>query len=439
MPSAGPLAGLRVVDLTAFQNGPSATVQMADNGADVVKVEPAAGDGMRFLSAPGEINNGFDVFNRGKRSVCVDLKHEDAVEVMRRLVAWADVLTENYRYAQLSCFRANPSEKLLRRPGVLERLGFGYDWCCEINPALIYASNSGFGDRGEWAQRPSFDAIAQSFAGAATAMGGGPSHEPRLIEWTFSDEVGAMHFYSSILAALFARSANGGKGQRVTTSQTGATLHFQRASVQRSLQSGTQRDDGLPSGSANGIGQKMHRAADGQFFAVSLGQRKFFERFVTDVLGAPGLLERPDDLEERVAAIVASRDRDHWVSLCADADVPCAPASSYADIGDTGTSVGRHVAANDYLVRHEHRDQAMGDMAVVPPPTRYSDTPHDPDYEHNEVEEQHRRRKGSWHAPDIGEHSAEVLSEIGFSDAEVERLTAAGGAVPPAAGSWARL
>ena len=80
MPSAGPLAGLRVVDLTAFQNGPSATVQMADNGADVVKVEPAAGDGMRFLSAPGEINNGFDVFNRGKRSVCVDLKHEDAVE-----------------------------------------------------------------------------------------------------------------------------------------------------------------------------------------------------------------------------------------------------------------------------------------------------------------------------------------------------------------------
>ena len=73
-----------------------------------------------------------------------------------------------------------------------------------------------------------------------------------------------------------------------------------------------------------------------------------------------------------------------------------------------------------------------------PPPTRYSDTPHDPDYEHNEAEQQHRRRKGSWHAPDIGEHSAEVLSEIGFSDAEVERLTAAGGAVPPAAGSWAR-
>ena len=108
MPSAGPLAGLRVVDLTAFQNGPSATVQMADNGADVVKVEPAAGDGMRFLSAPGEINNGFDVFNRGKRSVCVDLKHEDAVEVMRRLVAWADVLTENYRYAQLSCFSRQP-------------------------------------------------------------------------------------------------------------------------------------------------------------------------------------------------------------------------------------------------------------------------------------------------------------------------------------------
>ena len=118
---------------------------------------------------------------------------------------------------------------------MLERLGFGYEWCREINPALIYASNSGFGDRGEWAQRPSFDAIAQSFAGAATAMGGGPSHEPRLIEWTFSDEVGAMHFYSSILAALFGEAGGDAGPKRMKKSSLGGQFSQQLGSLMRAL------------------------------------------------------------------------------------------------------------------------------------------------------------------------------------------------------------
>ena len=110
--------------------------------------------------AGGMMNSGFEIYNRGKRSMTLDLKHPDAREVMKRLVKWADVLTENFR------------------AGVMERLGFGYEVVKEWNPQLIYASNSGFGPEGEWAPRPSYDGMAQAFSGVLLSNGGGPSHLP---------------------------------------------------------------------------------------------------------------------------------------------------------------------------------------------------------------------------------------------------------------------
>ena len=149
-----------MLDLTQFINGPSATGQLQDNGADVLKVEPAIGEGLRQVLAGGMMNSGFEIYNRGKRSMTLDLKHPDAREVMERLVKWADVLTENFR------------------AGVMDRLGFNYDVCKQWNPQLIYASNSGFGPEGEWAPRPSYDGMAQAFSGVLLSNGGGPSHLP---------------------------------------------------------------------------------------------------------------------------------------------------------------------------------------------------------------------------------------------------------------------
>merc|ERR1719487_1830872 len=149
---------------------------------------------------------------------------------MKRLVRWADVMMNNFR-----------------GPEIMNKLGLGYDVVKEWNPRIIYVSNSGFGPTGEWAERASFDGMAQSFTGITTVQGGGPSHEPRLVEWAFSDVVGAMNFYQSTLAALVAREMTG-KGQLVETSQTGATVYFQRPYIVKAMQQGAQRDDGKPPG-----------------------------------------------------------------------------------------------------------------------------------------------------------------------------------------------
>jgi len=127
----GPLSGIRVLDLCTFINGPAATCQLAENGADVIKIEPASGDPMRHSGGgPGVLFCGFEVFNRMKKSLTIDLKADGAFTVMKRLVQWADVLAENFR------------------PGVMERLGLSYETVKTWNPRIIYASNSGFGPRG---------------------------------------------------------------------------------------------------------------------------------------------------------------------------------------------------------------------------------------------------------------------------------------------------
>merc|ERR1719261_1301398 len=126
-----------------------------------------------------------------------------------------------------------------RGPAIMKKLGYDYDTVKQWNPKIIYVANSGFGPTGELAERPSFDPIAQATSGAMVAMGGGPSHRPVLTEWAFSDVVGAMNFYSTILAAIIARFQTG-EGQYVTTSQLGATLKFQSAMVQGSVKSGHQ-------------------------------------------------------------------------------------------------------------------------------------------------------------------------------------------------------
>lgn len=412
----GPLAGVKVLDFTAYQNGPSATVQLADNGADVLKVEPPEGDGVRSAAGKGQLPHGFEAYNRGKRSIIVDLKHPKAKELVEKLVKWADVVTENFR------------------PQVMDSLGLGYDQLSKWNPSVILASNSGFGAEGEWASRPSFDAIAQAFTGAMTAQGGGPAHPPQLIEWAFSDEVGAMNFYSTIVTALFARGQTG-KGQHVVTSQTAATLHFQRLSVNAGVRNNRQRDDGKPAGFPNRHIQQLHCAGDGKWFMISLGQRAQYRRFVEHCLKRPDILETEfgkkfpsrdgrDWIIEQIAAVVKTQPRDHWLDLCNEHSVPAGPCSSYSDVGDENGTVGRHMLANGYIQKIKHRD--YGDMKVVGPPAHYKGTPNN------------HEGSTTLHAPDLGEHTASTLRDMGYSDADVTAFMAEGGATPAAKGRHAK-
>jgi len=414
----GPLKGVKVLDLTQFQNGPSATGRLADNGADVIKVEPPEGDGVRGLGVPGRAFDFFEGLNRGKRSISLDLKTPEAREVMKRLVQWADVLAENFRV------------------GVLDRLGYSYDVVKEWNPKIIYAQNSGFGEQGEWSDRASYDGIAQAFTGVMTFMGGGPSHEPMPVEWAFSDEVGAVNFYASIMDALFARERTG-KGQLITTSQTAATLHFQKQQMMTDIRRKKQRDDGARPGSVQSAGQLVIAAGDGKFFTVAMGKRDQFERFVKGVLGAPEILELPGgkkyprlnglskdgvELKNAYKKIIETQPRDHWLDLCGVHSVPAAPNSSYSELGDPNTFQGRHLRANGYIKDVEHRD--FKNYTVIAQPTKYHGTPN-------------AEINGSWHAPDIGEHTLEVLKDLNFTEAEISSLNAAKGGAPPARGPFA--
>ena len=325
----GPLAGIKVLDLCTFINGPAATCQMAEQGADVIKVEPGDGEAMRHTSGvPGVLFTGWEMFNRGKRSLTLDLKHPGAATVMKRLVEWADVLAENFR------------------PGVLERLGFGYDVCKKWNPSIIYASNSGFGHAGEWAERPSYDGMAQAFTGVLTHNGGGPSHAPREIGWTFSDVVGANAFVNAILMALVHRERTG-KGQLVLCSQAGATLYFQRQEVATALNNfaGRQRDDGRRPWERF-VFQQVHKASDGRWVCFSVTKKEQLKRLVEDALERPDLLtaeviSRWPSPKRDVAAkfrqdicnIIAKNTSAHWISRMVASNVPCAPVSTYGELG----------------------------------------------------------------------------------------------------------
>jgi len=176
----------------------------ADYGADVIKVEhPVGGDPGRGSRLANGFHYYHEAFNRGKKSMTLDLRAPGARDVFMKLVSWADVLTENFR------------------PGYLDENGFGYEDCKAVNPKIIYSSNSGFGPRGPWAERGSMDAVCQAMAGMTVAQGGGPSHRPILQENCPADQVGAMNFAFAITAALL-HCERTGEGQKIETSQLGA-------------------------------------------------------------------------------------------------------------------------------------------------------------------------------------------------------------------------
>ena len=197
--------------------------------------------------------------------------------------------------------------------GTLDRLGFSYEVCRAWNPRLIYCQNSGFGPVGDWSPRPSFDSVAQAFSGSMHAMGGGPSHPPMLVEWTFSDEVGAMNFYAAILAALYSRERTG-KGQKVETSQTAATIGFQRASVAGALMSGHERDDGAPPGYSLSHMQQVHICADDKWVITACVQEDMFTRVRSAIAQAISLLLPDPRLSAGSSARTCSTGPTSWLT-----------------------------------------------------------------------------------------------------------------------------
>ena len=374
---SGALAGLRVIDLTQVMAGPFCTMLLADLGADVIKIEPPNGDSTRTMpGAVGTDSPSFNAVNRGKRSVVLDLKTAAGVDAVKALVRTADIVVEKYR------------------PGTLEKLGLGYAALSAINPRLIYASISGYGQTGPDRNKGGFDLVAQGVSGIMSVTGE-PDGAPVKSGIPLTDLGAGMFATIGILAALEHRHKTG-QGQQVDTSLLDAGVGL---SVWESTQYFSGR--GIPErlGSAHRMSApyQAFRCADGYITIGGANDRSFHR--ICEVLGHPEWKEMPEfltdgmrirnreDLAARIEAITTTQPRAHWLQLFDANNIPCGPINDYAQVFQDPQVIARELVVD---VTHP----TLGAIKALGSPIKMSATP--PDV---------RRR-----APLLGEHTEEVLS-----------------------------
>jgi len=371
------LQGLRVLELTQVMAGPFCGQVLADMGADVVKIEPLSGDSTRESLGTAA----FLAVNRNKRSVALDLKSAAHQAVLQRLARDADVLLENYR------------------PGVAARLGAGWEALSEVNPRLIYASVSGFGQTGPYAQRPGYDLIAQGLSGVMSVTGE-PGGEPVKCGIPISDLSAGLFCAVAILSAVVARERTG-RGQRIDTSLFEGALALSIWETAELWGTGRVPE---PLGSAHRLTAPYQalRTADGHI-TVGANNQRLWQR-LCEAIGRPELVDdfptnddrmaRRPELVAELEAALGARSTDEWVAVLIDAGVPCGPIHDYRQVFDDP-----HTQAREMEV-------LVDGTRTLGIPVKMSDTP-------GAI-----RRP----APQVGEHTAEVLREAGFSDAEIAAL-----------------
>ena len=383
-----PLSGLKVLDLSRVVSGPFCTMLLADLGADVVKVEAPDGDPSRVTGIVGAGENPYFVnLNRNKRTITIDMKPERGKEIVRRMAKAADVLVENFR------------------PGVMERLGLGYPALSAINPALIYAAITGFGKTGPYKGRPAFDFIAQAMSGFMSLNG--DRNMPYLrVGIPISDTIAGLYAAFGILAALREREKSG-RGQEIQTAMVDGLMSM------FTFASGAYFSTGeLPPRNGNDhmvvAPYGLFNASDGPI-AIAPSTEKNWQQ-LCGALKLEHLMSDPrfDSAERRrehrseinaiVQSAIGSRTREEWITLLNQAGVPCGPVNNLAQ------------AFSDPQVLHQEMviasAQPSGPVKMPGFPLKLSKTPA-------------RLYKPS---PRVGEHSLEVLQELGYHEKEIQSL-----------------
>ena len=385
----GPLDGYRIVDLTGVISGPFATMILADQGADVIKVEtPGVGDYTRQAgNRKANLSASFLNNNRNKRSIAINLKDKRGWEIFNRLIKTADVLTQNFR------------------PGVAERIGVGEDDVRKIAPNIIYVSISGFGEKGPFKTMPTYDPLIQALSGLASVQGGSDEKRPRLIRTIVPDKVTALTAAQAITAALLKRERSG-VAQHVRLSMLDSVVAFLWSS---DMGGQTFIGETVSQQRAASFIDLIYETQDGHMSVSTMTNAQWAaftvaaehpewqedERFKTPAL-------RDLNINDRLQLIQSSletKTTDEWMDILEPAGVPCAPVLTRKEIPDHP-----QIQASEILVDLEHPQ--AGPLRQARAAARFDKTP--PTMRRN--------------APLLGQHTTELMTELGYDATEIDAL-----------------
>ncbi len=386
------LEGIRVLDLTRALAGPFCTLMLGDYGADVIKIEiPGAGDDTRHWGPPfiGEESAYFLSINRNKRSLTLNFKDPEAIKIFLQLAKDADVVVENFT------------------PGVMSRFGLEYETVKEVNPKIVYCSISGFGQTGPYQNRPAYDQIMQGLSGVMS-LTGEPGGDPQKVGIAITDIGAGMWSAFAIMAAVFHRDQRG-EGQYIDISMMDAQVAW------LTYQAATYFANGEPPkrlGAAHPtlVPYQAFMCQDGKYINVAVGSERIWERFCRGI-NKPEMKDNPDyatngDRVRNRAKIVPylqefflTRPVNEWVQDLQEFNVPCGPINDLADVFSDPQLLHRKM-----LVEMAH--PTLGSIKQTGIPIKFSLTPGGLDR----------------HPPLLGEHNGELLKELGYSDADIDRL-----------------
>lgn len=381
------LQGVKVLDLTRVLAGPYATMLLAEFGADVVKIEaPKVGDDSRAYGPYiGGESAYFMSLNHDKKSIVLNLKQTEDLDVFKELVKKADVVVENYR------------------PGTMEKLGLGYETLKEINPGIIYAATSGFGDSGPYRLKPAYDVVVQAMGGVMSITG--PENGmPHRVGASIGDITAGIFTAYGIAMALFHRERTGA-GQKIDVSMLDCQIAILENAIARYEVTGT---------APGPIGNRhpsitpfaSYKAADGRYVIVGCGNQKLWENFC-NLVSRPELITderfidnptRTNNVDATTAVmdeIIATKTMDEWLALLDEAGIPCAPINTMAEV-----VTDPQILSRDMIVPVEH--PTAGKLNVPGVPIKFSETPGSIEFA----------------APTLGQHTEEILTDILGWDAD---------------------
>lgn len=385
----GPLTGFRIIDMTSVISGPLSTMMLADQGAEVIKIEnPDGGD---FTRAMSNRRNGFSASflnnNRSKRSIAVDTKTTRGLQIVKKLLDGADVFIQNMR------------------PGVIERIGLGEKEVRKIAPEIIFVSISGFGDQGPYSQRPVYDPLVQALSGLTTIQAGSDEARPRLVRTIVPDKLTGVMAAQAITAALLSKERTG-KGQHIRLSMLDTVVSFLWHS---DMGSQTFIGDEFPQEDAQSFIDLIYETANG-YISVAVNTDKQWnslanalahpewlkdERFVTPALRHKNINHRLDMTQQALLF----KSTEEWLKILDLADVPCAPILRRKDVSNHA-----QIKANSTVKEYQHEHAGL--LRQARPAARFSGTP-------IEI------TRG---APTLGEFGEEALRNLGYDDNTINSL-----------------